>query len=517
MDGCPAGEVPQIAVLGGRPTTLEMQDISISFPGVQALRGVSFGTQTGLCHALVGANGAGKSTLMKVLAGAYAHYDGRILLDGREVRIRRPREAKDLGIEVVYQEVDTALVPTLSVGENIMLDRLVNDMGGRQLVRWRSLHEQARGILEQLHVKLNTRLPVGGLSLAQKQMVLIARALCRECRFLILDEPTAPLSGSETEELFRVIRGILRRDIGVIFISHRLPEVLEICQRITVLRDGQRVDELPMDGMGPARIVELMLGRRFEETFPKRRVPIGATLFSVKGLDDGSKVREVDLFVRAGEIVGVAGLVGAGKSELCKALFGASAARCREATIGGRPYRLRDPHAAVLQGLGLVPEERRSEGILVGESVTVNLTAASLADFSGRLGFLRFAAERRAARTMIQKLDIRTPSEAQKVGYLSGGNQQKVSLGKWLMADAEVYIFDEPTKGVDVGAKRDIFELIGLLAESGKAILYASCEFAEVLGISDRIYVLYDGRIVKELAAAEASEEKLLFYATGGR
>ncbi len=501
----------------GRSSTLEMRDISIRFPGVEALRNVSFSTQTGVSHALVGANGAGKSTLMKVLAGAYAHYDGRILIDGREAHIRSPREAKNLGIEAVYQEVDTALVPTLSVGENIMLDSLVNDMGRRQLVRWRALHEQARRVLDQLHLELDTRRPVSGLSLAQKQMVLIARALSRECRFLILDEPTAPLSGAETGELFQVIRGILRRDIGVIFISHRLPEVLQVCERITVLRDGQRVDERPMAQMDPARIVELMLGRRFEETFPKRRVPIGSTMLSVKGLGDGSKVREVDLFVRAGEIVGLAGLVGAGKSELCKALFGASAARCREATIGGRPYRLRDPHAAVLQGLGLVPEERRSEGILVGESVTVNLTAACLSEFSGALGFLRFPAERRAARAMIQKLGIRTPSEAQKVGYLSGGNQQKVSLGKWLLADAAVYLFDEPTKGVDVGAKRDLFELIGLLAAAGKAVLYASCEFAELLGIADRIYVLYDGRIVKELAASEASEEKLLFYATGGR
>jgi simple sugar transport system ATP-binding protein len=398
-----------------------------------------------------------------------------------------------------------------------MLDLMVNDMGARQLVRWRPLHEQARGILGRLHVALDTRLPVSGLTLAQKQMVLIARALSKECRFLILDEPTAPLSRSETDELFRVIRGILTRNIGVIFISHRLPEVIEICERITVLRDGQRVDERPMSGMDTERIVELMLGRRFEENFPKRSVPIGDTVFSVRGLSDETKVREVDLFVRAGEIVGVVGLVGAGKSELCKALFGASPARCREASLRGRPYRLRDPHRAVLQGVGLVPEERRSEGILVEESVTTNLTAAALSDFTAPTGFLRFSAERGAARGMIEKLQIRTPSETQKVGLLSGGNQQKVSLGKWLIADAELYIFDEPTKGVDVGAKRDIFELIGLLAEAGKAVLYASCEFAEILGITDRIYVLYDGRIAAELATAEASEEKLLFYATGGR
>ncbi|MGA2764013.1 MAG: sugar ABC transporter ATP-binding protein [Spirochaetia bacterium] len=506
---------PRVEVGKGR-STLEMQDISISFPGVKALRSVGFRTETGVSHALVGANGAGKSTLMKVLAGAYAHYTGRILMDGAEVRIRSPREAKSLGIEVVYQEVDTALVPILSVGENIMLDLMVNDMGARQVVKWRRLHEQARRILEELRVDLDTRLPVSRFSLAEKQMVLIARALSKECRFLILDEPTAPLSTSETGELFRVIRDILTKNIGVIFISHRLPEVMEVCQRVTVLRDGERVDERSVQEVDVAGIVEMMLGRRFEENFPKHRVPIGDIVFSVKGLDDQSKVRDVDLYVRAGEIVGIAGLVGAGKSELCKALFGASPVRCREALIQGRPYRFRDPHGAVLQGVGLVPEERRREGILVEESVATNLTAASLSRFSGALGFLRFGAERKEVRTMIGKLEIRTPNENQKVGFLSGGNQQKVSVGKWLIANAEVYLFDEPTKGVDVGAKRDIFELIGRLAESGKAIIYASCELAEILGITDRIYVLYDGRICREIQTAQATEEELLFYATGG-
>jgi simple sugar transport system ATP-binding protein len=501
---------------GTTPVTLEMRDISMSFPGVKALKGVDFTTETGVCHALVGANGAGKSTLMKVLAGAHAQYTGRISMNGKEVRVRSPRDAKSLGIEVVYQEVDTSLVPNLSVGENIMLDLTVNDMGARQLMRWRSLHEQARAILQQLHVSLDTRATMGGFSLAQKQMVLIARALSQECRFLILDEPTAPLSRSETDELFRVIQGITGRNIGVIFISHRLPEVRQICSRITVLRDGERVGERSMEGTGLAAIVEMMLGRKLEDTFPKRTASIGETVLSVKGLSDAAKVRDVDLHVRAGEVVGIAGLVGAGKSELCKALFGASPARVVEATLKGRPYRPRSPGWAVSRGIGLVPEERRREGILVEESVSTNLTAASLRDFSGALGFLRFGAEKRIVRAMIDSLGIRTPSESQKVGLLSGGNQQKVSVGKWLIADADVYIFDEPTKGVDVGAKRDIFELIGRLAEAGKAILYASCEFAEILGITDRVYVLYDGRIARELRTADTTEEELLLYSTGG-
>lgn len=497
-------------------TKLEMKSISIEFPGVIALRNVSFATETGVSHALVGANGAGKSTLMKVLSGAYSHYSGSISINGEEVRIRSPRDAKRLGIEVVYQEVDTALIPYLSVAENIMLDIMVNDMKRKQLVRWSSVHAEARKVLDLLKVGLDTKKITSQLTLAQKQMVLIARAIAKECRFLVLDEPTAPLSHSETEELFRVVRDILARNIGVIFISHRLPELFEICSRITILRDGECVETCSMEQVSMNRIVELMLGKRFDENYPKYRAAIGEKSFEVRSLTDGAKLKGIDLHVRSGEIVGVAGLVGAGKSELCKALFGANAVRYAEAKIRGKPYRIRDPHASVAQGVALVPEERRKEGILVGESVSTNLTAASLGDFSRGPGFIDFAAERRTVRKMIENLAIKTPGEQQKVGFLSGGNQQKVAVGKWLIADADVYIFDEPTKGVDVGAKKDIFDLIGRLAMDGKAVVYASCELAEIMGITDRVYVMYNGMIVKELKTDETNEEELLFYSTGG-
>jgi len=498
------------------PTALEMRAISIAFPGVQALDRVDFHTTTGLAHALVGANGAGKSTLMKVLAGAHAHYTGTISLDGRPVSIRSPRDAKALGIEVVYQEVDTALVPYLSVAENVMLDQLVNGMGGRVLVDWRGVRRRARAALDDLGVALDLEAPVSGLALAQKQMVLIARALSRSCRFLVLDEPTAPLSGTETAELFRALRGLLARDIGVIFISHRLPEVKQICDEITVLRDGRHVARGRAADLSPADIVEHMLGRRLAEASPASPPPVAGEGFEVKGLTDHEKVFDVDLRVGAGEIVGLAGLVGAGKTELCKALFGATRASCREARLFGRPYRLADPHRAVRQGLALVPEERRREGVLVDESVATNLTAASLGSFcSGP--FLRGGRERRAAAEMISRLAIRTPHARQMVAHLSGGNQQKVAVGKWLLADALLYVFDEPTKGIDVGAKRDMFELIQQLAAAGKAVLYASCDFGEILGIAHRLYVLYGGRVARELEAARTTEEEILFYATGGR
>lgn len=499
--------------------TVAMESISIEFPGVKALSDVNFHLRSGTIHALVGANGAGKSTLMKVLSGAYSHYTGKIFVDGQEVSIRTPRDAKKLGIQIVYQEVDTALIPHLSVAENIMLDVLVNSMGRRQFVNWSQIHQSAEQVLRRLNIDLDTRTLIQDLSLAQKQMVLIARAIAEETRFLILDEPTAPLSNTETEELFRVVEDLAyNQGVGVVFISHRLPELFAICREITVMRDGTVVTSRPMDGLTTNDVVELMLGRKFEENYAKRPVEIGDTLFEVRGLTElNGAVTDVSLTVRSGEIVGVAGLVGAGKTELCKTIFGALPARSGQLLLRGKPLKVTSPHAAVKQGLALVPEERRKEGVLVEESVVTNLTAASLENFTGALQFIRKQAERAVARKVIADLKVKTPSEEQKVAYLSGGNQQKVAVGKWLIADADIYIFDEPTKGVDVGAKREIFDLIGQLAAMGKGIIYASCELSEILAITDRTYVMYDGRIVKELRTAETTEQEILYWSTGGK
>nr|WP_209467123.1 sugar ABC transporter ATP-binding protein [Symbiobacterium terraclitae] len=496
-----------------------MEGISIEFPGVKALSDVDFTLTSGTIHALVGANGAGKSTLMKVLSGAYGHYTGKIFVDGQQVSIRTPRDAKKLGIQIVYQEVDTALIPHLSVAENIMLDVLVNSMGRRQFVSWSQIHASAEQVLRRLNIDLDTRTLIQDLSLAQKQMVLIARAIAEETRFLVLDEPTAPLSNTETEELFRVVEDLAyNHGVGVIFISHRLPELFAICREITVMRDGTVVTSRPMDGLSVNDVVELMLGRKFEESYAKRPVEIGDTLFEVRGLTElNGAVTDVSLTVRSGEIVGVAGLVGAGKTELCKTIFGALPARSGEMVLRGKPLKVTSPFAAVKQGLALVPEERRKEGVLVEESVVTNLTAASLGNFCGALDFINKRSERAAARKVIADLKVKTPSEEQKVAYLSGGNQQKVAVGKWLIADADIYIFDEPTKGVDVGAKREIFDLIGQLAAMGKGIIYASCELSEILAITDRTYVMYDGCIVKELRTAETTEQEILYWSTGGK
>lgn len=498
---------------------LEMKDISIEFPGVKALSNVDFEVETGKIHALIGANGAGKSTLMKVLAGAYSHYTGRICLDGHEVNIRTPRDAKELGIEIVYQEVDTALIPYLNVAENIMLDVLVNKMKGKQFVNWKNIHVSAKKVLERLHIKLDTRTLVQDLTLAQKQMVLIARAIAEECRLLILDEPTAPLSNTETEELFRIVKDLAyNHNVGVIFISHRLPELFKICEEITIMRDGMIVTRREISGMTVKQVVELMLGRKFDENYLKRKVDVGEKVFEVKNLSEKEgAVEDINLNVRAGEIVGIAGLVGAGKTELCKTIFGALRIRSGDVWIKGRKVNIKSPYSAVKQGLALVPEERRKEGVLVEEQVFSNLTAASLSNFTGPLDFINSRAEHEASRKIISELGIKTPNENQKVAYLSGGNQQKVAVGKWLIANADVYIFDEPTKGVDVGAKRDIFDLIGRLVSMGKAIIYATCELSEIIGITDRTYVMYDGTIVKELRTSETNEEEILYYSTGGR
>ncbi|TKH15723.1 sugar ABC transporter ATP-binding protein [Peribacillus simplex] len=498
-------------------TQLEMKKISIEFPGVKALSDVDFSVKSGTAHALVGANGAGKSTLMKILSGAHVHYSGGIFIDGMKRDIRSPKAAQELGIQIVYQEVDTALIPYLTVGENVMLNDMVQNMGKKQVVQWKELHNQAASILEDMKIRVPSKKLVRDLTLAEKQMVLIARAVSTECKFLILDEPTAPLSQTETKELFRIVNELKQKGVGIIFISHRLPEIFEICEEITIMRNGERVTCRKKEDITRTEVVENMLGKTMDEQFPEVNASIGDVILEVNGLSDAEKVKNVSLNIKAGEIIGLAGLVGAGKTELCKTLFGHTSITAGEVILNGRKLSLKSPHEAVKSGMALVPEERRKEGVLVQESVSANLTAASLGKFSKTFSFVNRKAEKERAKEMIASLGIKTPSGEVNVENLSGGNQQKVAIGKWLMADADVYIFDEPTKGVDVGAKKDIFELIAELARNGKAIIYASSELSEIIGITNRTYVLYDGSTVIELETSKTNEEELLFYSTGGK
>lgn len=498
---------------------LEMKNISIEFPGVKALSSVDFNVRSGEVRAVVGANGAGKSTLMKVLAGANEGYTGDIYMDGIHHEIRNPIAAKALGIEIVYQEVDVALFPSLTVAENIMFNSLVSRMKGKAVIHWDRIKKSAKEVLDRLHMDIDVNVLVSKLSLAQKQMVLIARAVREECKFLILDEPTAPLSLSEVDELFRIVQELSReQNVGIIFISHRLPELFRICDTFTVMRDGEVVANKKLDATVTTQdIVNLMLGRSFEENFPKREVPIGGIVLQANGLcDQEGKVRNVSFYAKSGEIVGVSGLVGAGKTELCKLLFGANKASAGTITYMDKEIRVTSPTMAVKNRIALVPEERRKEGVLVVEPVYFNLSAACLDKFTNAMSFVHRKAELDNARHYIKQLGIKTPSEFQKVKYLSGGNQQKVAVGKWLASDATVYIMDEPTKGIDVGAKRDIFEIILDLAQAGKTIIYVSSEISEILAITDRTYVMYNGEIAAELETKKTNEEEILYYSTGG-
>lgn len=496
--------------------SLKMRDISIEFPGVKALKSVKFTAEAGKVHAVVGANGAGKSTLMKILSGAYNHYTGQIFMNEEIVNITSPKVAKEKGIQVVYQEVDTAIVPYLSVAENILLDEIANGMGKRIFVNWKSIYKKAQAVLERLNIKIPVKKLAEELTLAEKQMVLIARAISNQCKFLILDEPTAPLSNNEIEELFKVVKELKSKNVGIIFITHRLPELFRICDEVTVLRDGEFVISKEIKDITQNKIVEYMLGKSLNQMFEKRNFNSTQTVLKVVNLRDKDKLKDINFHANKGEIIGIAGLVGAGKTELCNAIFGASEQVVGDVFLNGKKIKIKSPSDAVKNKMALIPEERRKEGILLEESIALNISSTDLNKFSRALGFLNFKKEKEISLEVISKLQIKANNENQKVELLSGGNQQKVVIGKWLHTDAEIFIFDEPTKGVDVGAKEDIFKIIKDLADEGRTVIYASCEMSELIGISDRIYTIYDGKIVKELKTYETNEEELLFYSTGG-
>ena len=492
---------------------LEMRNISISFGGFSALHQVDFTLEGGAVHALVGANGAGKSTLMAVLSGAYDHYSGQIAIDGKTAHISQPHHAREHGIHLVQQEVDVALIPTLNVAENIMLDAL-SEPG--HLLDWSKIYSRAQALTEQLGLNINLRQRIENCTLAEKQLILLARALSHKCRFLILDEPTAPLDHAESERLFALVRRLRDEGMAVVFISHRIHELRDICDRMTVLRDGRLVSDDSMQGLTSEHIIEKMIGHQINDIYPPRRPPHSTeTLLEIQGLHDKDKLRDISLRLHRGEILGIAGLAGAGKTELCKALFGASPSQVARGSLYGKPWKPREPHLSVEQGLALVPEERRKEGIFIEEDIPMNLSVAADNSFS-TLSIFNRRASLNWAKEIIARLGIRASGPLQKLARLSGGNQQKVAIGKWLRSESRVLIFDEPTKGVDIRAKQDVFRLIDGLAQQGKGIIYASGEFAELVGLCDRILVLWDGRIVAELDAADIDEQTLLDYSTGG-
>jgi ribose transport system ATP-binding protein len=489
---------------------VEMVGIQRHFPGVQALKGVDFRVAVGEIHALLGENGAGKSTLMKILAGAERKDEGRILLDGQEVRIGGPTDALTHGIATVYQE--TSLAPHLSVAENLFIGRLPTTTPG--VVDWRGLRREASEVLERLGIQLPLRARVSELTIAQQQMTEIAKALSHQVKVLVLDEPTSALTETEVRELFRVLRDLRAQGVAIIYISHTIEEILELCDRVTVLRDGELVGEREVGRTSADELVRLMVGRPLVEMFPKEATAPGDELLRVEKLSVRGKQTEVSFSVHAGEVLGFAGLLGSGRTTLMRAIIGAIPTDSGTIYRAGRPVRIRNPQAAINHSIGYLSDDRRRSGFAGLLSVADNLTLASLPQFS-RAGILKRGQERRSAEGIVRALRIITPSLDQRVALLSGGNQQKTVLGKWVTAGVEVLILDEPTRGIDVGAKVEIYRLINRLAKQGTAVILLSSYLPEVLGMSDRILVMRRGAIVAEFKRGEATQEDLMFAATG--
>jgi ribose transport system ATP-binding protein len=491
---------------------LEMKGITKRFPGVLALDEAHLSVRRGEVHIIAGENGAGKSTLMKILAGAYRRDAGTVLLDGAEVGDLSPKQAQDLGVSTIYQEFN--LVPYLSVAENVFLGR-EPPWGFPGLVDWRRRTRDAQAILDSLGVRIDARSTVRSLGIAQQQMVEVAKALAIRARIIVMDEPSAALTRSEIEALFRTIREVKQKGVSIVYISHRLEEFAEIGDRVTVMRDGRTVTTLPVAGTPLPELIRLMVGRALEDYYPRRNVRRGKELLRVEGLTRGTAVRDVSFTLHEGEVVGLSGLMGAGRTEVARAIFGVDRLDQGQIFVEGRPVHIGSPGQAIRAGIGFVTEDRKAQGLVLPLSVGHNITLASLGRFATgpRLSLAR---ERSAVGEFVKRLRIRASSLDQKVMDLSGGNQQKVVLAKWLLSRSRIFLFDEPTRGIDVGAKIEVYGLMNDLVASGAGILLISSEMPEILGMSDRILVMRRGELAGELPKSEATQEKLLSFATLG-
>jgi ribose transport system ATP-binding protein len=494
------------------PPALEMRAIRKAFPGVVALDGVDFTLQPGDVHMLLGENGAGKSTLMKILSGAYQKDAGEIRIKGQPAEIRNPGDALALGIRVIYQELN--LVPHLSVAENIFLGELPTRGLMRGIVDWRALHDVTSQRLADLGLSLDPRTQVSRLSLAQRQMVEIAKALASgHASILVMDEPTSALTSREVAQLFGLIERLAARGVAIVYITHRLDEVFRIGHRITVLRDGRYVTTRAIGDVTIPELVRLMANRDLTEHFPKIRTPRGPELLRVEHVSRRGTLSDVNLSLHAGEVVGIAGLLGAGRTELARMIFGADRYDEGRVLVDGRAVRFRGPADAIACGIGLLPEDRKAQGLVAGLTVARNIALPHGRRLS-RLGVLPRRSEAALARPIVDELRVKATA-TQPVRLLSGGNQQKVVLGKWLAGDVRMFIFDEPTRGIDVGSKVEIYNLMNRLTARGAGIIMISSELPELLGMSDRILVMHHGRIQAELDATEATEERVLSAALG--
>ena len=498
---------------------LEMKTITKAFPGVRALDGVSFDLNEGEIHALVGENGAGKSTLIKILAGVYPYpeYGGEIVLDGSERRFTNVRESEHAGIAIIFQEL--SLVKELTVAENIFLGREPRRLG---IINWEELYSRAQKLLEELHLQIDPRTPVINLGIGQQQLVEIAKALSQNARILVLDEPTAALTDAEVETLFGILNEFRLRGVSMIYISHKLDEVFRISDRITVLRDGKTIDTTAATATDEARVIAKMVGREVDQIFPDSKHARGEIVFETRNVtvEDPSVagkilVDRVSFAVHKGEVLGIAGLMGSGRSELLMAIFGAHMGRkSAEIMVDGKQIQIASPSDAIRHGIGFVTEDRKRYGLILDQTILRNMTLACLKSVSGRF-VTSEDAEAAAGERAANDLRIKANSVFTIAGTLSGGNQQKVVLAIWLLTNPRVLFLDEPTRGIDVGAKQEIYAQINRLAESGLAIVLVSSELPEVLGLSDRIMVLHEGRVTGEFSRADATPEAVMSCATG--
>jgi ribose transport system ATP-binding protein len=489
---------------------VELINISKSFGGIAALKDVTFKVMPGEIHALVGENGAGKSTLMKILSGAYIKDAGQIFIDGEEVHIRNTRDSKKLGIGIIYQEF--SLVPDLSVAENVFLNQL--SITGSWL-NLEKMKKKAEDIINSISFSIDPSVKAGSLSVAEQQIVEIVKALSEHVRVLILDEPSAVLGPQQIQKLFNTLKRLKKEGVAIIYISHNLSEIFQIADRITVLKDGISCGSFNTSETDRDSVIKLMLGRSLATMYPFHNSVKGDEVLRVADIHLAEKVREVSLAVKAGEIVGLAGLVGSGRTETARAIFAADKRKKGNIFLSGKEFRIRTPGEAVKNGIGMVPEDRKQHGVILSLSVKHNISLTDLKGISNQIGFIKAKKERHNIIGLINKLTIKSINENQKVGDLSGGNQQKIALAKWLNLNCRVMIIDEPTRGVDVGAKVEIYNLINELSQKGMAIIMISSETSELMGICDRILVMRKGQIQGELSKTEYSEEDILRLSMG--
>ncbi len=491
---------------------LEVENVSKSFPGVKALDNVSFKLRKGEVHALVGENGAGKSTLMKILSGVYQADEGTIRYKGQVVTFHDVTQARKAGIGIIYQELN--LIPHLSVAANIFIGREpLNRLG---MLDEKKMNADAVAALGRLNIHLDPTTKLNRLPISKQQMVEIAKALSLNSEVLIMDEPTSALTESEIEELFAVIHALRNRGVAIIYISHRLEELRHIVDRISIFRDGHSVSTDDFSAIGPLEIVSRMVGRTIQNKFPpKQNVPTTEKILEVRNIERKGILHDISFDLYRGEILGIAGLMGAGRSELGRAIFGADLINSGEVIMNGRRLSLKSPSDAIKEGIAYLSENRKEEGLAVKMRLTENITMANVQEISRRFGMLSRSQESEAAQRYVKDLSIKTPSLSQIVNNLSGGNQQKVVVGKWLFCDSKILIFDEPTRGIDVGTKYAIYELIGVLAREGRGIIVISSDLPEIMGLTDRILVIHEGRLAATLSTAKTTPEEILNYAAG--